>query len=127
VNEFEECCAQALTLTKSLSYVEGCYTGIAESLHLHGLEPTQLLFTDNTHGKTLFCLEPPGLTYFIQLGEVGFHESCTPSLKEKVVHVKSEPYSDLPLLMIPTMVSRFQYSDMDLIDAACFRLLQAAD
>ena len=51
VNEFEECRAQALTLTKSLSYVEGCYIGIAESLRLHGLEQTQLMYTDNAHGK----------------------------------------------------------------------------
>lgn len=32
VNEFEDCRGQALTLTKSLSYVEECFTGISESL-----------------------------------------------------------------------------------------------
>lgn len=56
MNEFEECRAQALTLTKSLSYVEGCYSGIAESLRLHGLKPTQLMYTDNAHGKTCLVL-----------------------------------------------------------------------
>jgi hypothetical protein len=50
VNEYEECRQQALTLTKSLSYVEDCYTGIRTSLEAYGHEPTQLMFTDNAHG-----------------------------------------------------------------------------
>ena len=50
VNEYEECRQQALTLTKSLSYVEDCYTGIGSSLKAHGHDPTQLMFTDNAHG-----------------------------------------------------------------------------
>jgi hypothetical protein len=51
VNEFEECRAQALTLTKSLSYVAGCFHGIAESLKHHGHEPTRLIYTDNAQGN----------------------------------------------------------------------------
>lgn len=50
MNEFEECRSQALTLTKSLSYVEGCYAGIEASLKINGHEPTQLMFTDNARG-----------------------------------------------------------------------------
>lgn len=53
VNELEQCRAQALTLTKSLSYVEGCYEGISESLVAHGHEPTCLMFTDNAQGVLL--------------------------------------------------------------------------
>ena len=64
---------------------------------------------------------------FVLLGELGFHESCTPALKEKVVHVESDPYSALPLLTIPPTVSQVQYTDLDLIDEVCCRLLQVAD
>lgn len=63
----------------------------------------------------------------ILLGELGFHESSTPSLKEKVVHVESDPYSTLPLLTIPSTVLQIHYADLDLIDEACCRLLQVAD
>jgi len=50
VNEFEDCRGQALTLTKSLSYVEECFTGISESLQKHGHKETGLMFTDNAQG-----------------------------------------------------------------------------
>jgi len=40
VNEFEECRIQALTLTKSLDYVEGCYKNLDTGLQAHGHPPT---------------------------------------------------------------------------------------
>jgi hypothetical protein len=63
----------------------------------------------------------------ILLGEVGFHESCTPALKDKVVPIESDPYSTLPLLTIPSTVTQIRYTDLDLIDEACYRLLQVTD
>ncbi|KAJ7709395.1 hypothetical protein B0H14DRAFT_3491768 [Mycena olivaceomarginata] len=37
--------------TVELSYVEGCYQGIAESLKLHGYGPTQLMWSDNARAE----------------------------------------------------------------------------
>jgi hypothetical protein len=51
VNEYEECRAQALTLTKSLSYVADCYKGIATSLQHYGHEATKLMYTDNAQAE----------------------------------------------------------------------------
>jgi hypothetical protein len=62
------------------------------------------MYTDNAHGKTCLVLRVTKSNVFCLLGELGFHESSTPSLKEKVVHVKSDPYSALPLLAIPSTV-----------------------
>ena len=108
VNEFEECHSQAMTLTKSLSYVQGCYEGIASSLQAHGHEPTQLMFTDNARA------------------EVKFHEADTPSLKKNVVHVELDKYARLPRLQLPdpSNVSVVVYYESDMIDNACDNLLQ---
>lgn len=51
VNEFEECRAQALTLTKRLNYLEGLYEGLRNGLEEHGHSPTQMVYTDNASGN----------------------------------------------------------------------------
>lgn len=107
VNEFEECRSQALTLTKSLSYIEGCYTGIAESLQKHGHKETKLMFSDNARA------------------ERAFHEACTPSLKKDVVHIKSDRYANLPALELPQTPIIYLYH-ADLIDETCLHLLEKA-
>jgi hypothetical protein len=108
VNEFEQCRSQALTLTKSLSYVEDCYTSIASSLKAHGHEATQLMFTDNARG------------------ELSFHETFTSSLKEGVVHVEADQYAHLPKLALPEDIPLVYYDTADLIDSTCESLLQRA-
>ncbi|KAG6835866.1 hypothetical protein H0H93_013810 [Arthromyces matolae] len=47
VNEWEEAHGQALTLTKSLSYVSEMYEEIAKGLDVHGHSPTEVMYTDN--------------------------------------------------------------------------------
>ena len=54
VNELEQCRSQALTLTKSLTFVEGSYKGVAAGLAAHGHKPTELLYTDNAQAKLAF-------------------------------------------------------------------------
>ncbi|KAJ7153309.1 hypothetical protein C8R46DRAFT_1357190 [Mycena filopes] len=101
VNEYEEIRGQGLTLTKELSFVEGLYSGIAQSLHIHGHEATQLMWSDNARA------------------ERGFHEHCTPSLRDGVVHIQSDTYSRLPPLN-----PKFVYlAEADLIDTICYHIL----
>ena len=54
VNELEQCRSQALALTKSLTFVEGSYKGVAAGLAAHGHKPTELLYTDNAQAKLAF-------------------------------------------------------------------------
>jgi hypothetical protein len=105
VNEFEECRIQALTLTKSLNYVEGCYKGLEAGLKAYGHGPTELIYTDNAQA------------------ELAFHERTTPSLKQNVSHVVLDPYAHLPALKLPDNFKMCYYDASDLIDAACDSLL----
>lgn len=66
---FEECWLQALTLTKSLDFVEGCYKNIVIRLKVHGHYPTELMYTDNAQA------------------ELEFHERTTQSLQENVSYI----------------------------------------
>lgn len=105
VNEYEQCRVQALTLTKSLSYVEGCYRDLAAGLKAHGHGPTELMYTDNAQG------------------ELSFHERVTPTLQENVSHVVLDPYAHLLDLTLPAHIKMQYYDASDLIDAACDSLL----
>jgi hypothetical protein len=105
VNELEQCRSQSLTLTKSLSFVEGSYKGVAEGLEAHGHKPTELMYTDNAHS------------------ELAFHERTTPSLQKNVSHVVIDPYGHLPVLKLPADGDVQYYEDSDLIDNACYQLL----
>jgi len=105
VNEFEECRIQALTLTKSLDYVEGCYKNLDTGLQAHGHPPTQLMYTDNAQN------------------ELAYHERTTRSLQENVSHVIIDPFKHLPLLLLPAEQKCTFYEESDLIDAACDHLL----
>lgn len=105
VNEFEEARIQALTLTKSLDFVEGCYKNLATGLQAHGHPSTQLMYTDNAQNE---------LTY---------HERTTQSLQDNVSHIVIDPFEHLPLLLLPTEHKSTFYEDSDLIDAACDNLL----
>jgi hypothetical protein len=107
VNEFEECRTQALTLTKRLDYIEGCYKGIASGLKAHGHKPTELMYTDNAQA------------------ELAFHERTTQSLQENVSHVVIDPHAHLPELLLPTTYTLRCYDQADLIDAACDSILAA--
>jgi hypothetical protein len=102
VNEFEQCRAQALTLTKSLTFIEGSYKGVAAGLAAHGHKPTELLYTDNAQA------------------ELAFHEKTTASLRRNVSHVVVDPYGHLPIFSLPADVELQYYNASDLIDAACF-------
>jgi hypothetical protein len=108
VNELEQCQAQALTLTKSLTFIEGCYKGVAAGLAAHGHKPTELLYTDNAQA------------------EIAFHEKTTASLRRNVSHVVIDPYGHLPILNLPANVELHYYNAPDLIDVACFQLLSNA-
>jgi hypothetical protein len=105
VNEFEECRLQALTLTKSLNYVEGCYKDLEVGLKAHGHGPTELTYTDNAQA------------------ELAFHERTTSSLEQNVSHVVLNPYVHLPNLKLPDHIKMCYYDASDLIDAACDSLL----
>ena len=54
VNEYGECWYQALTGTKSLTYVDDCYKGIANGLKAYGHKPTELMYRDNAHTELAF-------------------------------------------------------------------------
>ena len=82
VNEFEECRLQALTLTKSLDFVESSYKNLATGLEAHGHPPTQLMYTDNAQN------------------ELAYHERTTQSLQENVSHITINPFEHLPLLLL---------------------------
>ena len=105
VNEFEECRLQALTLTKSLDFVEGSYKNLATGLEAHGHPPTQLMYTDNAQN------------------ELAYHERTTQSLQENVSHITIDPFEHLPLLLLPAGHKCTFYEESDLIDAACDHLL----
>lgn len=51
VNEWEEVRNQALTLTKSLSYVAEMYSDILDGLREHGHPPTAFMYTDIASGN----------------------------------------------------------------------------
>ncbi|KAG6818808.1 hypothetical protein H0H93_001463 [Arthromyces matolae] len=104
VNEWEEARGQALTLTKSLSYVSEMYEEIARGLQAHGHHPTELMFSDNA------------------AAELGFHESTTTSLSEDVVHIEPDPYQHLPPLVL--LSDPIVYDSPDLIDEACLQILE---
>ncbi|THU78917.1 hypothetical protein K435DRAFT_876103 [Dendrothele bispora CBS 962.96] len=107
VNEFEECRAQALTLTKSLSLVKDLYSGIEKGLKEHGHSQTKLMYTDNASG------------------ELAFHEAATSSLKDNVKHIDLNPYARLPLFSIPSESFSFNYYEtFQAMDYACFSILQ---
>lgn len=108
VNEFEECRLQALTLTKSLNFVEGCYKDLAIGLQAHGHNPTELMYTDNAQA------------------ELAFHER-TQSLQENVSHIVINPYDHLPLLLHPAEHHFVCYDAADLIDSACSGLLSGIE
>jgi len=108
VNELEQCRAQALTLSKSLTFVEGCYKGVVAGLEAHGHKPTELLYSDNAQA------------------EFAFHERTTPSLQRNVSHVVIDPYAHLPSFKLPADCEIRYYEASDLIDAACFQLLSRA-
>ena len=91
-----------------MSYVEDCYTGIANGLKANGHEPTQLMYTDNARG------------------ELSFHEATTPSLKEGVIHVEADQFAHLPKLTLPKEIPLIYHDTMDLIDSTCESLLQRA-
>jgi hypothetical protein len=101
VNEFEECRLQALTLTKSLDFVEGSYKNLAIGLQAHGHPPTQLMYTDNAPN------------------ELAYHEQTMQSLQENVSHIVIDPFEQLPLLLLPLECKCTFYEDSDLINTAC--------
>ena len=94
-----------MTLTKSLSYVEGCYKGVENGLKAHGHKPTELMYTDNAHA------------------EVAFHERTTASLQRNVSHIIIDPYVHLPVLKLPRAYDLQYYDASDLINSACYQLL----
>jgi hypothetical protein len=108
VNELEQCWSQELTLNKSLTFIEGCYKGVAAGLAAHDHEPTELLYTDNTQA------------------ELAFHEKTTASLRRNVSHVVIDPYGHMPIFSLPADVELQYYDALDLIDPACLRLLSNA-
>ena len=105
LNPLEEACGQALTLTKSLDFVEGVYTKLAAGLKEHGHRPTQLMYTDNAQA------------------ELSFHERITHSLQDNASHIIINPSEHLAQLSIPSDYYSAHYEAADLIDAACYHLL----
>ena len=105
LNHFKEACGQALTLTKSLDFIEGIYMKLAAGLKEHGHRPTQLMYTDNAQA------------------ELSFHERTTHSLQDHVSHIIINPFEHLALLSIPSDHYSAHYEAADLIDSACYHLL----
>ncbi|KAK7436622.1 hypothetical protein VKT23_019029 [Stygiomarasmius scandens] len=111
VNEYEECRAQALTLTKSLSLVKDMYKGIEARLQQHGHPPTAFMYTDNASN------------------ELAFHESATSSLGENVKHIDLNPFAKLPLLSLPSRedFAMIYHDNYQAIEMTCFNVLQSLD
>ncbi|KAF9051108.1 hypothetical protein BDZ89DRAFT_1056981 [Hymenopellis radicata] len=109
INEFEECRAQALTLTKRLNFLESYYEELRKGLEAHGHPPTSLMYTDNA------------------VAELSFHETATPSLKDNVKHVVLDPFSHLRPFVLPETCRTHYYDARDLIDNACCALLASLD
>lgn len=124
VNEYEEIRGQALTLTKSLSYIQGMISGISEGLKIHGYPPTEYMWTDNAKGKLIsLCCR---LSSYLHTAELQFHESATPSLALNVHHIEADTYSNLPKIDIPNgfMTISYNESERDLIDDACLNIMR---
>lgn len=128
VNEFEQCRAQALTLTKGLPYVRDMYDGIAQGLEIHGHSPTRHMFTDNASGMLICSGRRPAETNKPS-GEVPFHESATQSLRKDVKHAESDDrYKKLPPLELPPAPHHMSYIESpDIINAACINILSHLD
>ncbi|KAF9065365.1 hypothetical protein BDP27DRAFT_1424927 [Rhodocollybia butyracea] len=109
VNEWEEICAQAMTLTKGFSILPEMFKQVSTGLVEHSQQSTHLYYCDN----------PPA--------EREFHERVTESLKDQVKHIPSHPWKDFPVFQCSESTPVEFFDSSMLIDNACISITPGSD